>query len=186
MAQLVARLNGIQKVSGSSPLSSTNHTHMKLKILYNAIIIKVIVLITLALDQWSKEKVLTYFQNSAHPNSAIEITDFFNIVLTWNYGISFGLFNNPQYDQSIFMIITSIIIVGLILMFISHPKLQLPLGLIIGGAVGNLIDRFKYGAVLDFIDFHWMQHHYPAFNLADSAIFIGAILLFIFEAKYKN
>ena len=101
------------------------------------------------------------------------------------------MFNQLKNSDIIFSIIQGSI--GLILLFwlyqVKKPYLAVALGLVIGGAFGNTLDRFKNGAVADFLDFHIATYHWPAFNLADSAIFIGiAILLcdeFIFNKKIK-
>ncbi len=120
-----------------------------------------------------------------------------NIVLAWNPGMSFSLFSNAQtplvvggltippdvYLPTIFTLIAIIAI----LVFTNwlrqekNPWAQAGLGLIIGGAAGNMLDRLHHGAVLDFIDFHWGVYHFPAFNVADSAISVGVVLLFCTE-----
>jgi signal peptidase II len=106
--------------------------------------------------------------------------------------VSFGMFNQLKNSDIIFSIIQGGI--GLILLFwlyqVKKPYLAIALGLVIGGAFGNTIDRFKNGAVADFLDFHIASYHWPAFNLADSAIFIGITILlcdeFIFNKKIKK
>lgn len=116
-------------------------------------------------------------------NYFIKVTDFFNIVQVWNRGVSFGMFNNITYAQFILSFITIIIIVILIY-WLNKAKDNLTclaLVFIIGGAFGNLVDRVKYGAVADFLDFHLFGYHWPAFNLADSFIFIGVCLLLLEE-----
>lgn len=112
-----------------------------------------------------------------------EILPFFNIVMVWNYGISFGAFNDP--DGMVMPVILSAFAILLCVAFIiwmmkSDSRLQkTAIALVIGGALGNVIDRFRFGAVIDFIDIHAMGYHWPAFNIADSVIFIGVLLLII-------
>ncbi len=117
------------------------------------------------------------------------VTSFFNLVLVWNYGISFGMF---QGAYSIYIISAlGLVIVGFLLWWLSKPQkplICLSIGFIIGGALGNIIDRFNFGAVADFFDFYITysnkQYHYPAFNIADSFIFIGAGLIIIDSLFY--
>jgi len=133
-------------------------------------------------------------QNSAmlymlDEGNELKIFSFFSLVKVWNKGVSFGMFNQLKNSDIIFSIIQGGI--GLILLFwlyqVKKPYLAIALGLVIGGAFGNTIDRFKNGAVADFLDFHIASYHWPAFNLADSAIFIGITILlcdeFIFNKK---
>ena len=114
------------------------------------------------------------------------LTPFFNLVLTLNRGMSFGLFNavhgsGAGVNAVLFSLVAAIIVAGLIywLSRVATPLLAFAIGLVIGGAVGNVIDRIRYGAVVDFLDFHIGAYHWPAFNLADSAICVGvAVMLF--------
>jgi signal peptidase II len=125
-------------------------------------------------------------------NNEFKIFSFFSLVKVWNKGVSFGMFNQLKNSDIIFSIIQGGI--GLILLFwlyqVKKPYLAIALGLVIGGAFGNTIDRFKNGAVADFLDFHIASYHWPAFNLADSSIFIGITILlcdeFIFNKKIKK
>ncbi|WP_053332787.1 signal peptidase II [Candidatus Jidaibacter acanthamoebae] len=148
-----------------------------------------IVIIAIALDQITKHLVLNFFihHNGTH---AIEVGLFLNIVLVWNHGISFGMFNDLEQSQIILILVSLTIIAGLIIWFIRSDdnKLLFPIALIIGGALGNIIDRITYGAVVDFIDFYFKQYHYPAFNLADSFIVIGVLILMVqsFQEKEQN
>lgn len=126
-------------------------------------------------------------------NGSIEITGFFNIVLVWNHGVSFGMFNSgdPHHLQSIMLSVLTLAIVGVMIYLLKKSKNVFEataFGLVIGGAIGNLIDRIVYGAVVDFLDFHIAGMHWPAFNVADSIILIGVLLL-VFEGffvKDKN
>ena len=108
------------------------------------------------------------------------IENIFHLTHVQNQGAAFGLFPN----QTLFFIIVSLFTIFLILFF--HQRLSKKegsfswaLGLILGGALGNLIDRIRLKAVIDFLDFSLKGHHWPSFNIADSAITIGAIILFI-------
>lgn len=121
-------------------------------------------------------------------NDSIEITSFFNIVLVWNFGVSFGMFNDGvgSTTQTFLLAIMTLAIVGVIvymLKSVQNNYLAASYGLVIGGALGNLIDRIVYGAVVDFLDVHVSGWHWPAFNVADALIFIGVLLL-VFEGFF--
>lgn len=134
-------------------------------------------LLVMGLDVWSKWHILKFFKVNASP---YPVTDFFNLVLVWNKGISFGMFNNLVYGKYI-LISTTLIITSVILVWLFKTKrvfIANSLGLIIGGAFGNLWDRVNHGAVIDFLDFYYKTYHWPAFNVADSAIFLGVFMLF--------
>lgn len=116
----------------------------------------------------------------------IEVLPFFNLVTVWNYGISFGLFNNGSAGASIVFVALALAIVAALCFWLrtaDHPLVGIALGLVIGGAVGNVVDRVRYGAVFDFLDFHAFGWHWPAFNVADSAITVGVVLL-CFDALF--
>jgi signal peptidase II len=103
------------------------------------------------------------------------ILPFLNIVMVWNPGISFGLLGETESISMIISIVSAIIIVALSIWMIRTDNRALAGGLsmVIGGAIGNLIDRIRFGAVGDFIDFHVFGWHWPAFNLADTCIVLG-------------
>lgn len=127
-------------------------------------------------DQISKAAVLYYFSNGGH---TVEVAPFFNIVLAWNKGVSFSLFH-PQALAPWVLTLVALLICAVILHWISmenDPKTRNCFGLILGGALGNVIDRVIHGAVVDFLDFHVGIHHWPAFNIADSAICVGAFFI---------
>jgi signal peptidase II len=131
----------------------------------------------IALDQWSKQLLLSLSNSGEFP---IEIFNFFNIVLAWNSGISFGMFAHMQaWMPLILTIATSLVVLFLVVWLVRTRDLctSAALSFIIGGAVGNIIDRVHYHAVIDFLDFHLGNYHWPAFNVADSAIFIGVVIL---------
>ncbi len=109
----------------------------------------------------------------------IEIMPFFNLVLVWNRGISFGLFGGGSLPPWLLAAIALAVALTLAIWLrrVETRLLALAIGLVIGGALGNVIDRFRFGAVADFLDFHWDGYHWPAFNLADAAISVGVVLL---------
>ena len=128
------------------------------------------------LDQLSKWLLLKAIPSPNH--SAIEITPFFNLALVWNHGISFGMF--AARNQPFLLIALSLGITCILLAWLYKNTSWLvacALGGIIGGAIGNVTDRLRFGAVIDFFDAHIGHYHWPAFNIADSAIFIGVVLL---------
>jgi signal peptidase II len=134
-----------------------------------------------ALDQLSKTAVRGYFVARAageHEN----ITSFFNIVLIYNRGMSFGLFNGAGGLNAVLFSLVAAAIVTVLIYWLSRvesPLLAVAIGLIIGGAIGNVIDRIRLGAVVDFLDFHAGSWHWPAFNVADSAICIGVAVMLL-------
>jgi signal peptidase II len=133
------------------------------------------------LDQVSKYWILDYFTAYRGRLSLLPILDF---ILVWNRGISWGLFNNlGSYNQLIFSFSSGIIsFILLIILFKTHDKISAwGLSFIIGGALGNLVDRVRFGAVVDFIYFHWNSWSFPAFNIADTSITIGVIIIVLGE-----
>lgn len=134
--------------------------------------------VVIGLDQWTKGYIMHHY---VLPGRDIqEITSFFNLAIVWNRGISFGMF--ASHDQQIALCVMSGIIVLILLGWLcknTELYVACALSFIIGGAIGNIIDRLTLGAVLDFLDFHINNYHWPAFNIADSAIFIGVVLLCI-------
>ena len=134
-------------------------------------------------DQLSKAWVLRLFTEQQQPVERMEpVTGFFNLVLTWNRGMSFGLFNNDAtLNAAIFTVIAAVIVGGLLVWLrrAQEPLIGIAIGLVIGGAIGNVVDRLWRGAVVDFLDFHLGDWHWFAFNLADAAICIGVGLMVI-------
>ena len=116
---------------------------------------------------------------------AFELLPFLNMTMVWNEGISFGLFNDGNGGTALPLIILSLIISTIFAIWLTkskHVMQSIGLALVIGGALGNVIDRFRFGAVMDFIDIHAFGYHYPSFNIADSAIVIGVGILIIYAA----
>lgn len=140
----------------------------------------IVAAIALVLDQASKFFFYDLLVTQGH--RAIKVLPFFNLVEVWNYGISFGMFNSGSAGGSIIFVGLALAIVAALLVWLRSATSALiaaALGLVIGGAIGNVIDRLRFGAVFDFLDFHVAGWHWPAFNVADSAICIGVFLLCI-------
>ena len=123
------------------------------------------------------------------PYIGIDVLPFFNWVVVWNQGVSFGMFSNDlDYGPYILIALSIAITIGfLIWMFRTQDKIHhLGIALVIGGAIGNVFDRFRFGAVFDFLDFHALGFHWPAFNIADSAIVIGVFILMIYAFLFEK
>jgi len=142
--------------------------------------------IVILLDQLSKiaiTKILAY-------GESIRITSFFNLVLAYNKGAAFSFLASESGWQRYFFTAISIAAVLFILFLLrKHAGQKLfcwALALVLGGAIGNLIDRVLYGHVVDFLDVHLHGWHWPAFNIADSGITIGAVLFVIDELRRVN
>ena len=132
-------------------------------------------------DQLSKSWIIAYLTEPARRGTEA-LTDFFSLVLVRNRGVSFGLFNEDSAVNSVlFSLLAAAVVAGLMVWLwrTRNPLIAAAIGLISGGAIGNVIDRLRFGAVTDFLDLHWGEWHFPAFNLADSAITIGVGLLVI-------
>ena len=133
--------------------------------------------IVIAIDQLSKWLILTEVMN---PPRVIEITGFLNLVLVSNKGVSFGLFSSDavwaQPALAGFAALVSILLVFWMRQA-QHCFSAIFLGLVVGGALGNAIDRLLHEAVVDFLDFHVAGYHWPVFNIADSAITVGVIFI---------
>jgi signal peptidase II len=137
-------------------------------------------------DQISKWLILNLFQDATQ--SYFAITPFFNIVLAWNPGISFGMFGDVGEHGPDILIALSLLISAALAVWLTKAESRisaLAFGAIIGGALGNVIDRFRFGAVTDFLDVHVLGYHWPAFNVADSAIVVGAALI-VWESLFAK
>ena len=130
-------------------------------------------------DQVTKAIVLAHF----FPGERVEVTGFFNMVLVYNKGAAFSFLSDAGGWQTPALVVFAFVAIGLVGTFImrspGRSMLNTGLALILGGALGNLIDRLRYGQVVDFLDFHAAGWHWPAFNVADSAITVGAALLIL-------
>ena len=131
-------------------------------------------------DQITKWAVLGYFA-SRFPRE--EITGFFNLVLVFNKGAAFSMFADAAGWQTPLLAAFALAAAAIVsVLIVRKPGRGLQcfgLALILGGALGNLIDRLRFGHVVDFLDFHALGWHWPAFNLADSAICVGAVILIL-------
>jgi signal peptidase II len=133
------------------------------------------------IDQLTKIAIERAFDyGDVHP-----VTGFFNLVLTYNKGAAFSFLASASGWQKHFLTVigigASLFILYLLTRHGSQKLFSLALAMILGGAIGNVIDRLAYGHVVDFLDFHVGGWHWPAFNMADSAIVGGAILLVVDE-----
>jgi signal peptidase II len=138
-------------------------------------------LIILIADQFTKVLVIGYYQLGA----STEVTSFFNLVRAHNSGAAFSFLSDASGWQrwffSVIGVLAAILIVWLLRSHSGQKLFSFAMACILGGAVGNVIDRLLYGYVIDFLDFHWRNWHFPAFNIADSAITIGATCLILDE-----
>lgn len=143
-----------------------------------------IALVAVILDQCSKYYILWFLQSGAY----VPFGDYFNIVRAWNTGVSFSMLNN--YGNVGAWVLSGLAAVIVVMLFHwlrkeSNRVLQLALGLIMGGAIGNIIDRVRFGAVFDFLDFHVADWHWPAFNVADACICLGAAIIVVEAFRTK-
>ena len=132
-----------------------------------------------ALDQLTKWIVLNVVMT---PPQTIAITDFFNLVLVANRGISFGLLSSDSPWGQPLLIALALALSAILVFWLRGADNRLlagSIGLVLGGAVGNAIDRVNHGAVIDFLDFYLGAYHWPAFNLADAAIVIGVAAIIL-------
>ena len=131
----------------------------------------------IALDQVSKAWVVAVFRLGEN----LPLASFFDLVFVFNAGAAFSFLRDAGGWQKWFFIALALGISGwIVTMLRQHAREKLlpsALALILGGALGNVIDRVRFGAVVDFLDFHWAGYHFPAFNVADSAITLGVMLM---------
>lgn len=143
-------------------------------------LIFLIVPVVFILDRWTKLLIMEHLR----PGGSTHVTSFFSIVYVENYGGVFGLLSRYEFARTIFtylpLLIVTILIVVLIVYRIAFAK-RLALVSILAGAVGNIYDRVLYGSVVDFLDFYYGVHHWPAFNVADIAITFGICLWLFLE-----
>ncbi|MCV2886127.1 signal peptidase II [Aestuariibacter sp. AA17] len=136
-------------------------------------------------DQWTKQAVVAHIELY----QAIQVTPFFNLTHVHNYGAAFSFLADAGGWQRWFFTTIAVVVSGLLLWWMKGLKrdqvmLSVAFALILGGALGNVYDRLVYGYVIDFLDVYYQQWHWPAFNIADSAICVGAVLLII--DMFKN
>jgi signal peptidase II len=146
-------------------------------------------IVILALDRLTKAVI----DRTMPLHHSISVVDgLFSLTYVRNTGAAFGIFaGSHQAFRLPFLVIVSIIAIGVIVVMLRrlHEKetgLITALAFILGGAIGNLIDRILYGEVVDFLDFYWSNYHWPAFNLADSFITIGVAITLFFLMRAKG
>ncbi|PKO84900.1 MAG: signal peptidase II [Betaproteobacteria bacterium HGW-Betaproteobacteria-11] len=140
-------------------------------------------LLVIGLDQASKHWALSVLgRNEAQP-----VTSFFNLVLVFNSGAAFSFLASAGGWQKWFFVSLALGISFWLLRLLARHAgerlMPLALSLILGGALGNVIDRLRFDAVVDFLDFHLLGYHWPAFNLADAAITLGVILMLLHQLR---
>ena len=142
--------------------------------------------LVIVLDQLSKAWISSHFVYG----EILVVLGVFNLVLVHNTGAAFSFLSDAGGMQrwlfTFIAIVASVWIVWLLQRHRAQPLFALALSMILGGALGNLIDRIAYGHVVDFLQFHWEEHYFPAFNLADSSITCGAFLLIIDSFRGKT
>lgn len=143
--------------------------------------------VVLVLDQWTKSVASSSLEMYV-PN---KITAFFNLTLMHNKGVAFSFLADQSGWQRYFItVVASLIVVWLLYWLAKNRKAQklqnVALTLVVGGALGNIWDRVVLGYVIDFVELHYQGYYWPAFNVADSAISIGAVLLIIDAFKNKD
>lgn len=133
--------------------------------------------LVIALDQWTKQLVAAHLS----VNQSIPVTSFFDLVLVFNTGAAFSFLSTASGWQRWFFVALALSVSGwLVTLLYRHANerlLPLSFALVLGGAIGNVIDRLVHGAVADFLHFHIGKYYWPAFNVADSAITVGVVLL---------
>ncbi len=145
-----------------------------------------IALAVFGLDQWSKWEAVRYLSSGP-----IRIDSYLNLALVYNRGAAFGFLSNASGWQNLFFVVVAVFMVVGIVWFLARAEREsrlmvVALMFILGGALGNLVDRLRIGRVVDFIDFHIGSWHWYTFNLADSAITLGAILLAVDTLMSRN
>jgi signal peptidase II len=136
-------------------------------------------------DQLVKWGILNHFA----PGEQRQVTEFFNLVLVFNRGAAFSLFAQAPGWQTPLLTVVALAAAAIVsVLILRNPQKKmfcLGLALILGGALGNVIDRLRFGSVVDFVDLHAFGWHWPAFNVADSAITVGAVLI-VFEGLFHR
>ncbi|MCF8168538.1 MAG: signal peptidase II [Rhodoferax sp.] len=137
--------------------------------------------ILVLVDQFTKVLIVGFYQHGDHTY----VTSFFNVVRVHNSGAAFSFLAGASgWQRWFFTVLGLVAAVVIVWMLRSHSGQKLfsfAMSCILGGAIGNVIDRLLYGYVVDFLDFHWRGMHFPAFNVADSAITMGAACLILDE-----
>ncbi|MFQ3324116.1 MAG: signal peptidase II [Pseudomonadales bacterium] len=136
-------------------------------------------LVVIAVDQWTKSLAV-----SELANGFVKVTDFFSLILAYNKGAAFSFLSDAGGWQRWFFTAVAVGVSAVLVVWIyrlkRHEKLlAIALALVLGGAIGNVYDRIMLGHVVDFILVHYQDNYFPAFNIADSAISVGAALLIL-------
>lgn len=142
--------------------------------------------LVIVLDQASKAWVMACFALG----ESLPVTPFFNLVFVFNPGASFNFLADASGWQRWFFIVLALAIsawlVGMLRRHAGERLMPAALAMVLGGALGNVVDRVRFGAVVDFLDFHAVGTHFPAFNVADSAITVGVALLLWHQLTTKE
>jgi signal peptidase II len=144
-----------------------------------SVYILLIVLSIIAIDQITKYFVISYLT----PSDSIEIFPFLHLVIVRNTGAAFGMFRN--FGSTFFVGISVLAVIFIVYLLIKSSYNFIGLSLVLGGAIGNLIDRILYGKVVDFIDFSIGKFHWYTFNVADSSLTVGIIVIFLISLFRK-
>ena len=152
--------------------------------IYRLRLLVIVVAVVLALDLWSKALALQYL-SPIYPKKIID--GLFSLTLVMNSGVAFGVFSGIESSVKAYILLSlSGVTVGLVIFYYFYEKslqftARFALALVVGGAFGNMIDRWRFHKVVDFLDFYWHGYHWPAFNVADCAISVGVTIL-LFDA----
>ena len=140
--------------------------------------------IVLALDMVTKQMALSTIFATGQP---VQVTPFLNFAPVWNEGVSFGLFADYPQITNMVVPVFALFVIGWLITELTESGWvqQIGAGLICGGASGNIVDRFRFNKVVDFIDVHVAGLHWPAFNIADASIFIG-VILWLYAMMFLN
>ena len=144
--------------------------------------------VVVVLDQVTKSWAAAHF---SYLGQSVEVLPVFNLVLAHNYGAAFSFLSAADGWQRWFFSAVAIVVGVVLVVWLkrlpsSNRWMAVSLTLILGGALGNLYDRLTLGYVIDFLDFHWGNHHFPAFNVADSGITVGAVMMAIDAIWHPN
>jgi signal peptidase II len=142
----------------------------------------IVALIVLVADQVTKHLILTHLAPLPPDMRYMTFLPFMDFVLVANHGVTFGMFNNGGTANAvIFAILASAIVIGLVIWLrrVARWYVAIAIGMIVGGAIGNMVDRLRLGAVVDFIDFFIGSWHWYTFNVADAGICVGVCILLL-------
>lgn len=146
---------------------------------YRNLVWLILTVVVVALDQWTKVLV----ENALVYGERVPVLPIFNLTLAYNPGAAFSFLADAGGWQRWFFtavaVVASVVILAWLVTLKGQRWVAAALALVLGGALGNLWDRLVHGHVVDFLDFHWSGSHFPAFNIADSAITLGATILIL-------